>query len=139
MDRAPGGNLAGHRPGGRGDAPTVPCEFAAGILRATSARVVEVRITRLVAGIYYAVVIIDGPAGTHELDARPSDALNLAVVTAAPIRVAAEIFDDPSAMDRPEWNDYTNRAPQIVSEMRRELESDIHAAGDITGQEGPTT
>ena len=102
-------------------------EFAAGLLRAASAQVIEVRLTQLVAGIYYAIVIIDGPAGHHELDARPSDALNLAVVTDTPIRVAAEILDDPDAMNRPEWKNYTDSAPQLVNEIRKHMKQHLQA------------
>lgn len=97
-------------------------EFAAGLLQAASAQVIEIRVTQLVGGIYYAVVVIDGPAGRHELDARPSDALNLAVIANASIRVAAEILNDPDATNRPEWKNYTDSAPQLVREMRQDLE-----------------
>lgn len=108
-------------------------EFTAGLLRAASARIVEVRLTELVRGTYYAVVVVEGPTGQHDLDARPSDALNLAVVTDAPIRVAAEILDDPDAMNRPEWRSYTDTASQLVREMREHLER------VLTSDEDPPT
>ena len=34
--------------------------------------------------VFYATVVVDGPAGEHLVDARPSDVLNLALVTGAP-------------------------------------------------------
>lgn len=108
-------------------------EFTAGLLRAASARVVEVRLTELVGGTYYAVVLVEGPAGQHEVDARPSDALNLAVVTDAPVRVAAEILDDPDAMNRSEWRDYADSASQLVGEMREHLERVL-----AVGEDPPT-
>ena len=96
-------------------------EFTAGLLGAASARVIEVRLTELIERTYYAIVVIDGPAGQHELDARPSDALNLALVTDAPIRVAAAIFDDARTVDRAAWQDYPGSASQLVREMREHL------------------
>ncbi|MDP8970326.1 MAG: DUF151 domain-containing protein [Actinomycetota bacterium] len=62
-------------------------QFTAGVLEATGARLREARITRLAEGTYYAVVTLDGPSGTPRVDARPSDALNLAVLVDAPITV----------------------------------------------------
>lgn len=103
-------------------------EFAAGLLDAASAKVVEVRLTELVAGVYYAVAVVKGSGGRRELDARPSDALNLALVTDAPIRVAAAIFDDPKAMDRPEWRDYADSAAHLADFARRRM--DRHLARD---------
>jgi len=37
-------------------------------------------------------VVVDGPAGRQEVDARPSDAVNLALATGAPIRVETGLF-----------------------------------------------
>lgn len=47
----------------------------------------EVRIDRLADQTFYAVVVLDGPTGLVEVDARPSDALTLALAAGAPIRV----------------------------------------------------
>jgi bifunctional nuclease len=58
-----------------------------------AAKVHEVRITRLVAPVFYATVLVSGAAGSREVDARPSDAVNLALVTGAPIRVEQALFD----------------------------------------------
>lgn len=66
--------------------------FAANALLAGGGRVREVRILRLVDDVYYAEAVIAGPSGTTLVDARPSDAINIALVVAAPIRIAAEIL-----------------------------------------------
>lgn len=50
------------------------------------------RITRLLDSILYACVVVRGPDGPREVDARPSDAVNLAVTSGAPIRVNSELF-----------------------------------------------
>ena len=53
----------------------------------------EVRIDRLSEGTYYAVIVIDGPQGTIEVDARPSDALTLALVVGAPVQADRAVVD----------------------------------------------
>ncbi|MBA3414125.1 MAG: bifunctional nuclease family protein [Chloroflexia bacterium] len=67
--------------------------FAASLLQAGGARLREVRIERLEGDAFYATANVDGPAGTAAVDARPSDAINLALIAAAPIRAAADLFD----------------------------------------------
>ena len=64
--------------------------FAAALLAAAGGRVSGVRIERLDdAGVFYAVVTLEGGAS---LDARPSDALNLALLCGAPITVASAVL-----------------------------------------------
>ncbi len=67
--------------------------FAAGLLAAARGRLREVRIERLADDVYYAVAVLDGPNGEARIDARPSDAINLALLQDAPIRVARDVFD----------------------------------------------
>ncbi|HEX4399187.1 MAG TPA: bifunctional nuclease domain-containing protein [Trebonia sp.] len=67
-------------------------KLASGLVEAAGSRINEVRITRLTDSIFYAVVEVESPAGPREVDARPSDAVNLAVGTGAPIRVNTELF-----------------------------------------------
>ena len=66
--------------------------FAANPLAAGGARMREVAILWLVDSTFYAEAVVDGPAGSVSVDARPSDAINLALVANAPIRVAADIL-----------------------------------------------
>lgn len=66
--------------------------FAARLLEAAGARVREVRVNRLVEETFYAEVVVEGPAGTHMFDARPSDAISLALATSVPIRVAEAVL-----------------------------------------------
>jgi hypothetical protein len=67
-------------------------QLAASLVQAAGARLSEVRITRLTAPVFYAAVIVQGPGGTQEVDARPSDAVNLALVADAPIRIDSQLF-----------------------------------------------
>jgi len=84
-----------------------PYKLAAGLVEAAGAQITEVRITQLLSSVFYAIVVVQGtgtPAGPREVDARPSDAVNLAVVTGVPIRVNAGLFAatarDPDAEAR---------------------------------------
>jgi uncharacterized protein len=66
--------------------------LAASLVEAAGASVTEVRLTSLESGVFYAVVLVAGSAGVREVDARPSDAVNLAMATGAPVRLNSELF-----------------------------------------------
>jgi RNA polymerase sigma factor (sigma-70 family) len=68
-------------------------QFMSALLEATGGRLVEARVTRLHDGTFYAVAVVDGPGGRREIDARPSDALNLALVTGAPLLVDPAVLE----------------------------------------------
>jgi RNA polymerase sigma factor (sigma-70 family) len=53
----------------------------------------RVAVSRLHAEVFYATLWVRVEGKTHEVDARPSDALNLALRAKAPIFVAAEVMD----------------------------------------------
>jgi uncharacterized protein len=72
-------------------------QFAAGLVQALGGRVRQVRIERVVEETYIATVEVDGPAGVKPVDARPSDALNLAALGQAPILVAPEVLQEAEA------------------------------------------
>ena len=65
-------------------------QFAASLLRSSGTELREVRITRVTDGVFYAQAELSN--GTV-VDARPSDALNLAAITGAPVLVASELLD----------------------------------------------
>lgn len=68
-------------------------QFAASLLAGAGTGLCEVRITSLTDGIFYAqAVLTNGEA----VDARPSDAVNLAAITGAPVLVAEELLDLPA-------------------------------------------
>ena len=69
-------------------------QFTAALVRSLGGRVREVRLDRTVEGAYAATVEVDGPQGVGLVDARSSDALNLAVLTQAPVFVAPEMLAD---------------------------------------------
>ena len=68
----------------------VTYQLMASLVAAAGSAVRSVRVTRFAGGVFYAQVMLRGGA---LVDARPSDAVNLAVVTGAPVLVAADLFD----------------------------------------------
>jgi bifunctional DNase/RNase len=69
-------------------------QFTAALVRGLGGRVRQMRLDRLEAGAYAATVEVEGPLGVEVVDARASDALNLAVVVDSPIFVALEVLAD---------------------------------------------
>ena len=95
------------------------------LLAAASARIVEIRVTALVEGVFYGTVVIEGADGRREVDARPSDAINLAVVADVPILVAAAVLAEPAAVDRHDWQHYPLSASDVVAETRARMEQQM--------------
>jgi RNA polymerase sigma factor (sigma-70 family) len=68
--------------------------FMARLLEAAGSRLREVQINRLADSVFYASAVLEGQqGGTRTVDARPSDAINLALMTGAPIRVERAVLD----------------------------------------------
>jgi bifunctional DNase/RNase len=80
-----------------GYAPQLPrphtSDLAVHLVQALGGSLREVRIDRLVEHTFYAVVVVDGPQGSIEADARPSDALMLALVAGVPVRADRTIVE----------------------------------------------
>jgi len=95
--------------------------MAASLLDACDSRVSEVRITRLAGEVFYAVIVVAGPAGQREVDARPSDAVNLALVTGAPILADRALLDDPRARRRDEWQDLPSGTAALAAEAAERM------------------
>jgi len=96
--------------------------LAASLVAAAGSRVGEVRIARLVDQVFYASVVVDGPDGPREVDARPSDAVNLALVTGAPIRIDAGLFGtEPPAQFARELATYPVATAAIAGEVSERM------------------
>jgi len=72
--------------------------FMASLLQATGGRLREIRISQLVESVYYAVAVVEGTEHVTLIDSRPSDAINLALLTDAPILVDPAVLDAIAAM-----------------------------------------
>jgi bifunctional DNase/RNase len=68
-------------------------QFMASLVAAAGSAVRSVRVTSFRDGVYYAQVMLRGGA---TVDARPSDALNLAAITGAPVFAASDLLDLPA-------------------------------------------
>jgi bifunctional DNase/RNase len=68
-------------------------QFMASLVAAAGSAVRSVRVTSFRDGVYYAQVMLRGGA---TVDARPSDALNLAAITGAPVFAASDLLDWPA-------------------------------------------
>jgi RNA polymerase sigma factor (sigma-70 family) len=69
--------------------------FAGALLHAAGAQLREVRVSRLAGSVFYATATL---ADGSEVDARPSDALTLALVTGAPIAVEPAVLAAASGL-----------------------------------------
>jgi hypothetical protein len=67
-------------------------QLCVSLIEATKATIREVRLTDFTVA-YLAEIVLDTPSGTHHVDARPSDAINVALVAGAPIRISEPLFD----------------------------------------------
>jgi RNA polymerase sigma factor (sigma-70 family) len=85
----------------------VSADLMADLVRVLGGAVERVAVTKLEAKTFYAEVTVDGKT----LDARPSDAINLAVRTGAPVLVSATVLDEAgiegnaTEVDVPEGDD----------------------------------
>jgi len=69
-----------------------PWDLTVQLLDFGAMKIDRVAVTALRNNIYYATISVQAPGGSHEMDARPSDAISLALLTGAPIFVAPEAF-----------------------------------------------
>jgi RNA polymerase sigma factor (sigma-70 family) len=110
-----------------------PYKLAAGLVEAAGSQVSEVRITRLTDSVFYACVVVPGPDGPREVDARPSDAVNLAVVCGAPILLNSELFGARHPAGSP--SGLTVATGRIAAEIRERMIAELREWGSATGRE----
>lgn len=95
-------------------------QFAAGLLHALGGRVCQVRIDRLIPVCGGDCVWLHSGGGKYlgaeSVDARPSDALNLAALVHAPIFVAPEVLADAESRLEGESPEATSLRRALVSE-----------------------
>jgi RNA polymerase sigma factor (sigma-70 family) len=83
-----------------------PYHFARALVQAAGAQLGEVRVSRLAEHTFYATAVLkDG----SEVDARPSDALNLALVSGAPIAVDTAVLEEAVR--------YAGKRPEFTAEL----------------------
>jgi uncharacterized protein len=103
----------------------------ASLVEATGSRITEVRITRLLAPVFYATVLVQSPAGLQEVDSRPSDAVNLALAAGAPIRVDTGLFSLDHHLE--ELPSYPVATASLAAQAQKGMQA-IRSAPPRTGQ-----
>lgn len=106
-------------------------DLMADLLTTLGVALERVRITDLRDGVFYAELDLRGPSGTHQVSARPSDAIALAMRLSAPIsgtdavlnEAGIEIAESTLASDEEQDIDPENFDPEnTVQEFREFLE-----------------
>lgn len=93
--------------------------FAQRLLEASGAAVNEVRIHRLADGVFYASTIVAAGPTLMTVDARPSDALNLALLTGCRILVSADVLAASFTCDATGGTELPDAdASQLVASVR---------------------
>jgi RNA polymerase sigma factor (sigma-70 family) len=112
-------------------------DFFASILKAIGAQILEVRVEALRDTTFYGIVKVQVGDTTAEVDARPSDALALAISTGSPVFAAEEVmekagFEIPSQAKQSEVR--TGMA-DILDDLRRMQTRQLKtlAKEDVTG------
>jgi bifunctional DNase/RNase len=104
------------------------------LLQAAGGQVREVRMELLAERAVGARILIESQAGAREVDARASDAVNLALVLEAPIRLSASMLhddDEDSASDRQALNQIyaedTEGSAAIAAERAERISQGRHS------------
>lgn len=90
-------------------------------ISALKAELVNVEITDLKDGVYYALLVLRGPEGRVRVDCRPSDAIALAVRAQAPIMVAEDVLRRAASWeDRRQSPHVEAPVPDAATDMLRQ-------------------
>lgn len=89
-------------------------QFAASLLTAGGGRLREVRVTELTQSTFYAQAILTDDSS---VDARPSDALTLALMSEAPVYVTPRVLEQAQETSG-DWNDLIEEADTPVDDSR---------------------
>lgn len=108
------------------------------LVESCGGRIVEISITRLVDAVFYATVTLEtpatggSPAGTKDVDARPSDALNLAALAGAAITVEASMLSEADEESMEAWGELSGRET-IVEGIRQRHDEALRFARRRSG------
>jgi uncharacterized protein len=84
--------------------------------------IVRISVTEMREGTFYARILIERGSDEIELDARPSDAIALALRSKAPIFVADEVIESSAILMEDEEDAEASEPEQIVEDFRRFLD-----------------
>jgi bifunctional DNase/RNase len=109
-------------------------DLMASLMRDLGATVRQVDIVGLEAETFFARIVLEADGRVHEVDARPSDALALAVRTGAPVYAAEEVLDRAGVRPEPDESDETEPSDERLSVFRDFVNS---LDADDPGEGGP--
>ena len=92
-------------------------DLTARLLEVVDAKIERVTVTRLHENTFYATIAVSIGEQVHDVDARPSDALNLALRMNAPIFVAPEVFEQTDVL--------TVTSDRALSELEEKHRKDV--------------
>jgi bifunctional DNase/RNase len=99
-------------------------QMVASIVAALSGSVTEVRVVCLSENSFIAEMVLQGLSGTRIVDARPSDAINLALLTGAPVRVSADLLEQWAPIyEQVALDAYPDNAQVIRGELQEQRPS----------------
>ena len=78
-------------------------DLLATVVEASGARLARVDVTELREGTFFAVLHLERDGGTVEVDARPSDAIALALRASAPIFASESVIKKQSSEELEQW------------------------------------
>lgn len=111
-------------------------DLMAGLLRALDGHVRSVQISRLHESTFYADILLERPDGqVLRLDARPSDAIPLALRLGLPVWVLPEIMEAAGQQGFPQMVPLEERILQLEGELESAVErEDFEAAARLRDQ-----
>ncbi len=104
-------------------------DLFSGLLEAASAKVEKVEVTKLEENTFYALVHLVTEEGVKEIDARPSDAIALALKTEAQIFVAPTVFTEAGMrgeMAQTETVDPEDRITELNQKLHEAVEAEAY-------------
>lgn len=113
-------SIAAHLNGVRRPRPMTH-DLATSLITALGGLVRRVQVTRVQQGTYFAEIHVTRGGAPHVVDARPSDAIAIAVRAEAPIFVAEPLFD-PETDDAEERTETADGEALTARELQRHLE-----------------
>jgi RNA polymerase sigma factor (sigma-70 family) len=104
-----------------------PYVMAERMLELAGTGIREVRIERLAEAIFYATVELEGPSGAASIDARPSDALNMASLTGSKVSVSTGVLADAElGRDKPFYGRLREALADATSSSAIAAEAEEH-------------
>jgi bifunctional DNase/RNase len=115
---APEGNALALQLGDESTPRPLTADLIPRLLEAAGARVERVTVTSLKDKTFYSVITLAGATGVQDIDARPSDALNLAARVGAPIFVEDDVLAEAAvAADDDLMDRLTHETAEHVGEL----------------------